>query len=262
MERSSQLAEGPARQASGRFWSRPQRQNRLHAARGNRNQLHRPCDRPQMPNESPQSLRTRAAIIQLVGKHRRQCSYFSATAASGLCSSSITVPYSLFRISNRSPARVTYRTRMSIPLAAGRISTDGVAENCLRSRDRAAPFHSASASFASSVVCSTTALWIASIVLYVPSPAGTFTLISSHIHCPAVEKLKNCPVTAKLFMNITRRPVGCPLSVQFPVSSSAVRNSPSSATSPPTPLISTQSPTRIPFFPISTNHPKNARMKS
>ena len=33
-------------------------------------------------------------------------------------------------------------------------------------------------------------------------------------------------------------------------------------TSPPTPLISTQSPTRIPLRPISTNHPKNARMKS
>src|SRR6266853_1986308 len=67
---------------------------------------------------------------------------------------------------------------------------------------------------------------------------------------------------AKLFTNATLRPVGCPVSVQLPVSSSTVRSNPISITSPTTPLISTQSPTRIPFFPISTNHPKNPTIKS
>ena len=79
-------------------------------------------------------------------------------------------------------------------------------------------------------------------------PGGMLTVISSHIHWPVVEKLKYWPVMAKLLMKVTRRPVGCPLSVQLPVSSSAVRKRPISTTSPPTPLISTQSPTRMPFF--------------
>src|SRR5579862_4795173 len=41
-----------------------------------------------------------------------------------------------------------------------------------------------------------------------------------------------------------------------------VRKRPISATSPATPLISTQSPIRMPCLPINTNQPKNAMMKS
>src|SRR5712691_3491805 len=67
---------------------------------------------------------------------------------------------------------------------------------------------------------------------------------------------------AKLFVKVTRRPVGWPESVQLPVSSSTVWNGPISTTSPVTPLISTQSPRRIPFFPISTNQPMKPTMKS
>src|SRR6185437_13571226 len=178
------------------------------------------------------------------------------------CSTPITAPYSLLRISKRSAARVTYRTSTSIPDAAGRRSTLGAAENWLSPCTLPELRHSASASFVSCSVCFATTLSIAASVLCWSAPVGTFSVISSHIHCPAVEKLKNCPVTAKLFMNITRRPVGWPLSVQLPVSSSVVRMMPTSSTSPATPLISTQSPTRMPFLPISTNHPKNARMKS
>ena len=54
----------------------------------------------------------------------------------------------------------------------------------------------------------------------------------------------------------TLRPVGWPVSVQLPVSSKTVRSRLISTTSPATPLISTQSPTRSPFFPINTNQPK------
>src|SRR5258707_9469851 len=67
---------------------------------------------------------------------------------------------------------------------------------------------------------------------------------------------------AKLFVKVTRRPVGCPESVQLPVSSNTVWNIPSSTTSPVTPLISTQSPRRIPFLPINTNQPRKPTMKS
>ena len=67
---------------------------------------------------------------------------------------------------------------------------------------------------------------------------------------------------AKLFTNETRRPVGWPESVQLPVSSSTVFSRPTSTTSPPTPLISTQSPTRMPLRPIRMNQPKKATMKS
>ena len=67
---------------------------------------------------------------------------------------------------------------------------------------------------------------------------------------------------AKLFEKATWRPVGCPVLVQFPNSSSTVFNRPISMTSPPTPSISTQSPTRIPFLPISANQPKKETMKS
>ena len=94
------------------------------------------------------------------------------------------------------------------------------------------------------------------------TPGGMLTVISSHIHWPLVEKLKYWPVMAKLLMKVTRRPVGWPLSVQLPVSRSAVRKRPISTTSPPTPLISTQSPTRMPFLPMRMNQPKKARMKS
>src|SRR5712691_7499835 len=67
---------------------------------------------------------------------------------------------------------------------------------------------------------------------------------------------------AKLFVNVTRRPVGWPESVQLPVSSKTVWNIPSSTTSPVTPLISTQSPRRMPFLPMSTNQPRKPTMKS
>src|SRR5580704_10797869 len=97
---------------------------------------------------------------------------------------------------------------------------------------------------------------------YGSCPEGICTSSSSHIHCPEVVKLKKCPSMAKLFTNETLRPVGCPESVQFPVSSTEVFSNPISTTSPPTPLISTQSPTRMPLRPISTNQPKNATMKS
>src|ERR1043166_9906747 len=87
---------------------------------------------------------------------------------------------------------------------------------------------------------------------------------SSHSHWPEVEKLKKCPSIAKLLTKATLRPVGCPLSVQFPVSSKTVRSQFISTTSPTTPLISTQSPTRMPFFPINTNQPdrKSKRLNS
>jgi hypothetical protein len=42
------------------------------------------------------------------------------------------------------------------------------------------------------------------------SDAGMVTVISSHIHCPAVEKLKYWPRIAKLLMKVMRRPVGWP----------------------------------------------------
>src|SRR6266481_5767671 len=67
---------------------------------------------------------------------------------------------------------------------------------------------------------------------------------------------------AKLLVKVTRRPVGWPASLQLPVSSSTVWNMPSSVTSPLTPLISTQSPRRMPFLPISASQPKKATMKS
>src|ERR1700752_4055205 len=66
------------------------------------------------------------------------------------------------------------------------------------------------------------------------------TCSSSHIHWPEVVKLKKCPSMAKLLTKETRRPVGWPASVQLPVSSRTVFNTPPSTTSPPTPLISTQ----------------------
>ena len=97
---------------------------------------------------------------------------------------------------------------------------------------------------------------------YGSCPGGISTCNSSHIHWPEVVKLKKWPSIAKLFTNETRRPVGWPESVQLPVSSRTVFSNPTSTTSPPTPLISTQSPTRMPLRPISTNHPKNATMKS
>ena len=67
---------------------------------------------------------------------------------------------------------------------------------------------------------------------------------------------------AKLLEKATRRPVGWPVSVQFPSSSSTVFSNPISMTSPETPSISTQSPTLMPFLPMSVNHPKKATMKS
>ena len=92
--------------------------------------------------------------------------------------------------------------------------------------------------------------------------AGRLSEISSHIHCPLVEKLKYLPRIAYPFMNVILRPVGSPLSASVPVSSSVVLNKRTSITSPPTPLISTQSPTWMPFLPMSTNQPRNAMMKS
>ena len=88
------------------------------------------------------------------------------------------------------------------------------------------------------------------------------TLSSSHIHLPEVEKLKKWPSMAKLLTKATRRPVGCPASFQLPVSSTTVRRRPISTTSPPTPRISTQSPTRMPLRPMRMNQPKKATMKS
>ena len=76
------------------------------------------------------------------------------------------------------------------------------------------------------------------------------TWISSHSHWPAVEKLKKWPWMAKLFIMATFLPVGWPASAQLPVSRRTVRRRPISMTSPATPLISTQSPTRIPLRPM------------
>src|SRR5438552_6313450 len=98
--------------------------------------------------------------------------------------------------------------------------------------------------------------------LYGSLSEGMESSSSSHSHCPEVEKLKKCPSIAKLLTNATLRPVGCPLSVQLPVSSNTVRSQLTSTTSPVTPLISTQSPNRIPFLPINTNQPRNPTMKS
>ena len=55
---------------------------------------------------------------------------------------------------------------------------------------------------------------------------------------------------------------GMPAAVQLPVSSSTVRSKPISVTSPTRPLISTQSPTRMPLRPMRANHPKKATMAS
>src|SRR5579864_2931586 len=79
---------------------------------------------------------------------------------------------------------------------------------------------------------------------YGSGPGGISTLSSSHIHWPEVVKLKKCPSMAKLLTKETRRPVGWLESVQLPVSSNTVLSRPTSTTSPPTPLISTQSQTR------------------
>src|SRR5579872_5619436 len=127
------------------------------------------------------------------------------------------------------------------------MSMDGVALNCGLPCSCVTRFHSSSAILASASVALVAASRIFSISGYDLSPGGMLTLISSHIHCPEVEKLKYFPRIAKPFRNETMRPVGCPLAVQFPVSRSHVLNSPTETTSPPTPSISTQSPTLIPL---------------
>ena len=85
-------------------------------------------------------------------------------------------------------------------------------------------------------------------------------MISSHSHWPSLEKLKYWPRMAKLLRKETRRPVGSPLSARQVVSRSVVLTRPTSITSPQTLLISTISPTRMPFFPTRMNHPRKARM--
>src|SRR5258705_4316909 len=151
---------------------------------------------------------------------------------------------------------------MSTLAPAGLRLTDGMALNCGDPSSCVTLFHSASAIFASASVVFTVASYIPLIRGSIPVPGGTLTLISSHIHCPTVEKLKYLPRMAYPFKNDTLLPVGWPLAVQFPVSSNQVRNRPSCTTSPPTPSISTQSLTLTPFGPIRTNQPQNARMKS
>src|ERR1039458_7313877 len=92
---------------------------------------------------------------------------------------------------------------------------------------------------------------------YGSCPVGISTCSSSHIHWPEVVKLKKCPSMAKLFTNDTRRPVGWPASLQLPVSSKMVFSSPTSTTSPATPLIFIQSPTPAPLGRATPGHAIN-----
>src|ERR1700722_5024496 len=88
---------------------------------------------------------------------------------------------------------------MSRPSLVGRISTEGVALRCGKPFLWVARLHASSAILASDSVALATASWIRSIRGLVLTPGGILTLISSHIHCPAVEKLKYFPRIAYPF---------------------------------------------------------------